>query len=348
MVSGWRTEEPLAFVAGRWLTDLREVTSDVAALERPGWWVVVGTYEGSWTCARFAAVSDEPPSERARSGWPGVPTTSWASSLSLDAYVAAVEEVQRRIATGEVYQVNVCRVLSAPLPAQADLLALFRRVQRANPAPYAAFVRLPDHQVSVVSASPELFLRRDGSLLACAPIKGTGRHAGDIAAKDVAENVMIVDMVRNDLGRVCRPGTVEVRDFLELQPHPGLVQLVSTVQGQLRADSGWGEILAATFPAASITGAPRSTAMRAIAELEPVPRGVYCGTVGLVGPVPTQGSLSVAIRTFFVDDDDASAGTVVLRFGTGAGITWGSDPHREWAETELKARRLLSAAAGRD
>jgi para-aminobenzoate synthetase component 1 len=156
--------------------------------------------------------------------------------------------------------------------------------------------------------------------------------------KDRAENVMIVDMARNDLGRVAVNGSVRVAGLCELEPYPGLVQLVSTVRATLRPDVGWPELLGATFPPASVSGAPKWSALRVIRELEPVARGPYCGALGYVDNVRGEAVLAVAIRTFWLDDGR-------LCFGTGAGITWGSDPRREWDETELKAARLLALAS---
>jgi len=149
---------------------------------------------------------------------------------------------------------------------------------------------------------------------------------------------MIVDLVRNDLGRVCEFGTVAVPSLLALEHHPGLVHLVSTVTGRLRRGHGWADAIAATFPPGSVTGAPKIAALGRIAALEPVPRGVYCGAVGWVDADRRQGDLNVAIRTFWVEDGH-------LCLGTGGGITWDSDPDDEWAETELKARRLLAVAS---
>jgi para-aminobenzoate synthetase component 1 len=150
---------------------------------------------------------------------------------------------------------------------------------------------------------------------------------------------MIVDLVRNDLGVVARTGTVEVPALCTVEEHPGLVHLVSTVRARLRPGAGWRELLSAAFPPGSVTGAPKSSALRLIRELEPAPRGPYCGAVGWVDADAGTAALAVGIRTFWV-----ARGT--LRFGTGAGITWGSDPQREWDETELKAARLLGVAAG--
>jgi para-aminobenzoate synthetase component 1 len=191
----------------------------------------------------------------------------------------------------------------------------------------------------VATASPELFLRREGDTVSSGPIKGTGRTADDLLPKDEAENVMIVDLVRNDLSVVCETGSVEVPSLLRVEAHPGLVHLVSTVSGRLRPDVGWSDLLAATFPPGSVTGAPKSSAMRAIAALEPVARGPYCGAVGWVDGTASAAALAVGIRTFWLGDEH-------VRFGTGAGITWGSDAAAEWRETELKGAHLLGVAAG--
>ncbi|MFJ6775068.1 chorismate-binding protein, partial [Kitasatospora sp. NPDC091257] len=213
-----------------------------------------------------------------------------------------------------------------------------------NPAPYAGTVRLPGHGVEIATASPELYLRRTGRTVSSGPIKGTGRTEDDLLDKDHAENVMIVDLVRNDLGRVCATGSVTVPDLCAVEKHPGLVHLVSTVEGTLRDGAGWPELLAATFPPGSVTGAPKSSALRIIEALETAPRGPYCGAVGWVDADRGEAELAVGIRTFWIDRADP--GAPVLRFGTGAGITWGSDPEREWAETELKAARLVAIASG--
>jgi para-aminobenzoate synthetase component 1 len=318
-------------------TGLRDVTDDLAALESSGWWAVTVTFEGHVTCARFDDVREASLPSRP---WPGVPREAWSTSMDRERYTAAVRQVRERIATGEVYQANICRVLSAPLPDGADLVGLTGLLAAGNPAPYQGVVRLPGPGVQVATASPELFLRRDGDVVWSSPIKGTGRTEGDLQAKDRAENVMIVDLVRNDLGRVCATGSVTVPDLLAVEQHPGLVHLVSTVRGQLASGVGWPELLAASFPPGSVTGAPKSSSLRVIADLEPVPRGVYCGAVGWVDADHRRAELAVGIRTF-------EAGDGMLRLGTGAGITWGSDPDGEWAETQLKASRLLEVAAER-
>jgi para-aminobenzoate synthetase component I len=326
---------PAAWFAGLLATGLEEVRDDPAVLDGGGWWAVALTYEGQLTAARFSEVTQAP---LPAGCWPGVPIDAWRSSMGQAEYEAGVEAIRERIAAGDVYQANLCRVLSAPLPPGSDVAGLAGLLATGNPAPYGGFLRLPEHGVEVATASPELFLRRSGRIVESGPIKGTGRTAADLLPKDEAENIMIVDLVRNDLGRVCVPGSVTVPHLLSVEQHPGLVHLVSTVRGELRADVGCPQILAATFPPGSVTGAPKSSALRIIDGLEPTGRGVYCGAIGWVDADAGTAQLAVGIRTFWAAGD-------TVRFGTGAGITWGSDPYGEWAETELKASRLLAVAA---
>jgi para-aminobenzoate synthetase component 1 len=249
-----------------------------------------------------------------------------------------VVAIREAIAAGDVYQVNLCRVLSAPVGHDADVAALGAALAQGNPAPYSAVIRLPDHGVHVASASPERFLRRDGRTVESKPIKGTAAATDGFLPKDRAENVMIVDLVRNDLGRVCEYGSVTVTGLCEIEPHPGLFHLVSTVRGHLREGVGWPELIGATFPPGSVTGAPKLAALEVIAKLEPVGRGPYCGAVGWVDADRGVGDLNVGIRTFWLADG-------LLHLGTGGGITWDSTPEGEWAETELKARRLLAVVS---
>ena len=326
----------LAVLGGRLATGLLDVTSDLGALDGPGFWAVVIPFEGEPTCARFEHV--RPATPWPGPAWRGPPRAAWRTSLGQDAFCSGVDEIRAAIAEGEVYQVNLTRRLSAPAPADADVAALGAALAAGNPAPYAAVVRVPSAGVHVASASPERFLRRSGRTVESRPIKGTAASAHGFLAKDRAENVMIVDLVRNDLGRVCEYGSVEVAGLCEVEPHPGLFHLVSTVRGRLRAGVGWPELVDATFPPGSVTGAPKLAALDVIAKLEPVPRGPYCGAVGWVDGDAAEGDLNVAIRTLWLD-----AGEVHL--GTGGGITWGSTPAGEWEETELKARRLLSVVS---
>jgi para-aminobenzoate synthetase component I len=329
--------DALAVVGGQLATGLVDVTSDLRALDSTGFCAVVLPFHGDPVCARFDNVRPARP-------WPGRPWSGpaldeWTSSLDGDAFRCGVRSIRASIAAGDVYQVNLTRRLSAPLPAGADVAALGAALAEGNPAPYSAVVRIPSIGCHVASASPERFLRRDGALVTSGPIKGTAPDPSGLTAKDRAENVMIVDLVRNDLGRVCEFGSVDVPALLALEHHPGLVHLVSTVTGRLRPGRGWADAIDATFPPGSVTGAPKIAALQHIARLEPVPRGVYCGAVGWVDADRCVGDLNVAIRTFWVEDG-------MLHLGTGGGITWGSDPDDEWAETELKAHRLLRVASG--
>jgi para-aminobenzoate synthetase component 1 len=327
--------DSFAHVGGYLATGLRDVTTDLAALDGSGWWAVVVDYEGKVTCARFDEVRAAPLPVPARP-WRGPAAHLWHSSLDQAAYEDGVRRIRDYIERGEVYQANLCRILSAPLEADEDPLALAVRLAEGNPAPYAATVCLPGR--SVVSASPELYLSMDGAVVESRPIKGTGIIPDDLLEKDYAENVMIVDLVRNDLGKVAAVGSVTVPELCVVEEHPGLVHLVSTVRARLEPGQGWPELFAATFPPGSITGAPKYSALRIINELEPEPRGPYCGTVGWVDADRRRASLAVGIRTFWISSGE-------IRFGTGAGITWGSDPQREWLETELKASRLIALAS---
>ncbi|MGQ0519821.1 MAG: chorismate-binding protein [Actinomycetota bacterium] len=327
---------PLAVVGGRLATGLVDLTSDLGALDGPGFWAVVIPFEGPAVCARFEHV--RPATPWPGPAWSGPARGAWRTSLDRDAFCAGVAGIRAAIAAGDVYQVNLTRRLSAPAPAGADVAALGAALAAGNPAPYSAVVRIPAAGVHVASASPERFLSRSGRAVESRPIKGTAATAGGFLAKDRAENVMIVDLVRNDLGRVCEYGSVEVAGLCEVEPHPGLFHLVSTVRGRLRPDAGWPELVEATFPPGSVTGAPKLAALDMIAKLETVPRGPYCGAVGWVDGDAGAGDLNVAIRTLWLE-----AGEVHL--GTGGGITWDSTPEGEWDETELKARRLLEVVS---
>ncbi|GAA2222764.1 chorismate-binding protein [Streptomyces indiaensis] len=332
---------PLARFGDRVATGLLDVTDDPEALESSGFWAVCADFEGRLTCARFAQIRTADVPAAVPGAWHGPAAGDWTSSLDRAAYTSAVRRIRDHIAAGEVYQANLCRVLSAPVPPRADVDALTALLARGNPAPYAGTIRLPRYDVEIATASPELFLRREGRIVESGPIKGTGRTEADLLEKDYAENVMIVDLVRNDIGRVCATGSVSVPDLCAVEKHPGLVHLVSTVRGELADGAGWADLLGAAFPPGSVTGAPKSSALRIIDALETAPRGPYCGGIGWVDADRGTGELAVGIRTFWID---RAAG--MLRFGTGAGITWGSDPEGEWRETELKASRLLAIASG--
>ena len=332
---------PLAVVGDRLLTGLVDLTSDLSALDGRGFWAVVAPFEGEPVCARFTEVRPARPWPGAV--WRGPELDQWQTSLDRPAFCARVKAIRAAIGAGEVYQVNLTRRLSAPLPSpdsqSGDVAALGAALAEGNPAPYSAVVRLPRAGVLVASASPECFLRRDGDRVWSSPIKGTAAEADQLRAKDRAENVMIVDLVRNDLGRLCEFGSVEVPALWAVEHHPGLAHLVSTVSGRLRPGTGWAETIAATFPPGSVTGAPKLAALEHIRRLEEGPRGLYCGAIGWVDADRRCGELNVAIRTFWIDEGR-------LHFGTGGAITWDSDPDEEWDETELKARHLIRVASG--
>nr|WP_240189429.1 chorismate-binding protein [Nakamurella flavida] len=317
-----------------------DLTADAGPLDGAGWWAVAATFEGRVTGYRFADVrrAPLPPPDRA---WRGPAVDSWRSSMSRADYLAGVRRIREHVAAGSVYQVNLCRVLDAPLDDDADPLALAAVLAAGNPAPYQGVLCVDDG--FVVTASPELFLSRDGSTLVSSPVKGTAGPGEPFADKDTPENVMITDLVRNDLGRVAVPGSVVVQALLARQEHPGLAHLVSTVSARLEPGLGWTEVLAATLPPGSVSGAPKIRALQVIAELEPGTRGQYCGAVGYVDADRRTARLAVGIRTFTATRDDSGARR--LTFGTGAGITWASDPAAEWAETELKAARLVGLAS---
>src|SRR5262245_9453512 len=267
-----------AHVGGRLATGLRDVTSDLSALDGSGWWAVVVTYEGEVTCARFDSVRDAPLPEPVGE-WHGPAPEAWRSSLGRQEYEAGVRAIRDDIERGEVYQANLCRILAAELPGPADPRALAARLAQGNPAPHAAVIHVP--RTTVVSASPELYLGREGDVIRSRPIKGTGVVAGDLLEKDYAENVMIVDLVRNDLGRVAEVGSVDVPVLCAVEKHPGLVHLVSTVRARLGPEISWTDIFEATFPPGSVTGATNSSALQIIERLETAPRGPHCRTGGV-------------------------------------------------------------------
>lgn len=260
-----------------------------------------------------------------------------------DQHVAGVERVIGRIRAGEVYQLNLCTRLTAPL-LESPLELFVRTAGTVRPA-YGA--HLPTGaDTALVSLSPERFLTvRDGAVIT-SPIKGTTKLSEDPdgsllrgSSKDAAENIMITDLMRNDLSRVCRPGSVAVTGLLEIQAHPGVWHLVSTVTGRLGETTSVSDLLAATFPPGSVTGAPKSSAVLAIAAEEPVGRGTYTGAAGLI-TADGRAELSVLIRTF-----ESHGARVEL--GVGGGITVDSVPVREWRECLHKAEPLALAAGSR-
>jgi para-aminobenzoate synthetase component 1 len=258
----------------------------------------------------------------------------WETTWRPDEYAAAVEAVRRAIAAGDVYQVNLVQHLSAPFTGDASALARpLATLRPLHPDPYAG------DGWTVVSASPELFLQRRGDVLRTRPIKGTRplEAADELegSEKDAAEHVMIVDLERNDLSRVCRAGSIRWPELMATGELAGVEHMVSTVEGTLRDGVGLAEILEATFPGGSVTGAPKIAAVDLIAGLEPVGRGA---SMGALGRVHGNGDLDLAltIRTFAVADGR-------IHLWVGGGVVWDSDPEAEVEESWTKARPLLDA-----
>lgn len=313
-------------------TNLVELSQNPDDLDDGHFWVVLATFEGELTLARFSDVAVGDFADRSWKTLHG----AWSTSLTDNEYISYVERVRQSISEGDVYQVNACRELSHSLADDVKLDGLFSKILTENPSPRAAYVALPT--IEIASATPERFITRRGRELVTSPIKGTIRfNESEFGEKDKAENLMIVDLMRNDLSRVCEPGSVEVSQLFRNESHPGLKHLVSDVRGQLNTDTAWSEIFDATLPPGSVSGAPKSSALEIISSHESN-RGPYCGVIGWVHG--DRADLSVAIRTFWKSNDG------YLRFGTGAGITWASNAREEWEETQLKAAKLISIAGG--
>lgn len=270
---------------------------------------------------------------------------AWQPSWTRQGYRADVARVRRHIAAGETYQCNLTVRLRSCVTG--DLGQFYADMVRAQECSYAAYLDLGRHVIA--SASPELFFQWAGDRLLVRPMKGTaarGHTAADDAEqvrkllgsdKERAENVMIVDLLRNDLGQVAEVGSVEVPALLTAERYPTVWQLTSTVTARTRAGTGLVEVFRALFPAGSVTGAPKRRTMALIGDLEHEPRGVYCGAIGVVAPPghAFRARFNVAIRTVTVE---RATGAAV--YGTGGGITWDSDPETEHAELLVKAAIL--------
>ncbi|ARA92506.1 aminodeoxychorismate synthase, component I [Rhodothermaceae bacterium RA] len=267
-----------------------------------------------------------------------------AFSWSPEAYRDRLRAIRHHIREGDVYQINFTGQVAVHL--HGDPLGLYRTLRARQRVPYAAYLHTGRDEI--LSLSPELFFRREGRRIWTRPMKGTIRRGQtsteDAAlrrhlaedAKSRAENLMIVDLLRNDLSRVCEPGTVHVPALFATEVYETLIQMTSTVEGRLAAGTSYAALFRALFPCGSVTGAPRLRAMALIRALEAGPRGVYCGAIGYAGP-DDRAVFNVAIRTLTVRD---GAG----RLGIGSGIVWDSDPDQEYAECQLKARFLAPEA----
>ncbi|MGH2475180.1 MAG: anthranilate synthase component I family protein, partial [Candidatus Limnocylindrales bacterium] len=313
------------------------------------------TSPGPSTVQRRAWTTHEPDSAADVAPDVGDPLR-FRSSLTRSAYEAGVRRVRDHIAHGDIYQANLTRRLETPY--HGDPWDRYRRLRTGDPSLFSAYVDLGSSPETgrpraLLSASPEPFLSLDADgFVASDPIKGTRPRGRDRAedrglacellasAKDRAENVKIVDVLRNDLGRVCVPGTVRVPRLCRLERTAAVQHLVSTVTGRLTPGLDAFDLLVASFPGGSITGAPKIRAMEILEELEPVRRGPYTGALGWIGPDGAM-QTSILIRTFVVDGRR-------MTLHVGGGITWGSDPAAEWDETVAKARGPLGAIGGEE
>lgn len=270
------------------------------------------------------------------------PALTWSPTVSRDTYNSAIERIKNQIADGRTYQVNYTMRLQTDFKADAWNFFLHLAQSQNNHAAYIDMGRFV-----VASASPELFFQLDGDTITCRPMKGT-THRGRTTLEDVeqaqwlkdseknrAENVMIVDMIRNDLGRIAKTGSVHVPELFATEKYPTLWQMTSTVQAE--TDASLTKIFTALFPCASITGAPKVSTMRIISELETTPRKIYTGSIGYIAP-NRKAKFNVAIRTALIDRETQTA-----EYGVGGGIVWDSESGDEYAEALLKARVLTES-----
>jgi para-aminobenzoate synthetase component 1 len=265
------------------------------------------------------------------------------SNFTRQGYLAAVEKARQYIIAGDIFEVNLSQRYTAEF--HGDPFRLYLKLREINPAPFAAYLNFPE--VKVISASPERFLRLQGDLVETRPINGTIRRGRTPqedrenaqwllnSEKNRAENIMIVDLERNDLGRVCRYGSVKVTELAVLETFPTVFHLTSTVTGRLRENTGRADLLKATFPGGSITGAPKVRSMAIIDELEPTRRSVYTGSLGYFS-FDGDLDLNIVIRTFLVKDKKAY-------FQLGGAVVYDSDPQAEYQETLDKGRALFQA-----
>lgn len=270
---------------------------------------------------------------------------AWTSNFSRENYTTAVRQVIELIFAGDVFQTNIAQRFSAKLPTSFDVIDFYSKLRSSNPAPFAALLRYG--KLTIASSSPERFLKLDGRGVETRPIKGTIARSSDptedkcraevlrTSEKDRAENTMMVDLLRNDLSRVCTASSVQVRELCKLESYASVHHLVSIIEGELTEDQDAVTLLRACFPGGSITGAPKIRSMELIAQIERVPREVYCGAIGFIG-FNGRMDTNIAIRTVTMDGDRAV-------FHAGSGITAMSDPDAEYEETLAKAKGIFDA-----
>lgn len=351
---GARAEGEFWF-GGRWGRGVRQYADlrKGAEILRRGTWAVVAEFDGPWHAWELAQVREcddkyTPviPVTTALDRWPVPPPHRWHSSLTQAQFTSRVRRIHALIASGRISQVNLCRILSTPAPDPPPARAVYRRVADRHSAPHGGWFDFPADvgpETWIVAASPELAVRVQSGALHSAPIKGTAPRAEDLLRKDYEENRLVSEALIERIRPACTSAAVSAT---AVEEHPGLVQLVTTTRGTLRRNPAtfpgeWASLLELLLPPLSVAGVPIQPALAAIADLEPVARGPYCGAIGWIDADAGEACLGAMIRSFWWDGGK-------LKFGTGAGITAASDPRGEWEETELKAGRLLSIIAGID
>ena len=345
-------------------SELGDAFAQIEQAKQNGHWVaLLLDYElGEWlepALMPSSSIADQPPRltalvyEHMTSGTPWTamqPSHSSEASagvvsvtprITRNEYINNIEQIRHWISQGEVYQVNSTFPLDVVTTGTPQ--SLYRQLANRHPSSYSAYIE--DTQRTVLSFSPELFLRKSGDTLTTRPMKGTAPRSVDpvrdheigrallSSEKDRAENLMIVDLLRNDLGRVAAPGSVTVSDLFTLEQYPSVWTMTSTVEAQLRPNVTFGDILRALFPCGSVTGAPKIAAMQRIRQTESHPRGLYCGSIGWMSPTGDF-ELNVAIRTLVIDASGRG------RYHVGSGIVYDSSPAKEWEECQWKARIL--------
>ena len=305
--------------------------------------------ERAWIVARDAADADRLEELLKAKPKPlgGHSIENWQSNFTRAEYEAAIARAVEYILAGDIFQANITQMFSAAIPKDFDAFAFYRVLRQKNPATFAAF--LDYGGIKIASSSPERLLSCDSLTVEARPIKGTRRRDADpsrdaaliaeltSSRKDRAENVMIVDLLRNDLSRVAKPGSVRVPVLCGLESYANVHHLVSVITGELRDEKSIGDLIGATFPGGSITGAPKIRAMEIIAEIEKAPRGIYCGSIGYLG-FNGHADLNIAIRT-------AQFSNGMARVQGGGGITARSSPAAEYEESLTKLTRLMEAFA---
>ncbi|KJQ55514.1 Aminodeoxychorismate synthase component 1 [Microbacterium sp. SA39] len=350
---GWRDYESGAAVAGApvaasgegggasWLRVTRAVAFDHAAGR--AWMMSEDGDAETWAAVIAAASDPASASDSASAEYSDGDNAIAIARHDPDDYVALIERCRELIRAGIAYQ--LCLTTRFTVPGSHDAVSVYERLRNATPAHHGGFVRIRGR--SLLSASPEQFLHARGGVIRSRPIKGTRPRSADpqtdaalaaelaVNVKERAENVMIVDLIRNDLSRVCVPGSIRVDGLWIVESYPAVHQLVSTVSGTAAEGTTVGRLLEATFPAGSMTGAPKLSAMTRLHDLEGAPRGVYAGCFGYVG-IDGAIDLAMVIRSIVIDADQAVV-------GAGGGITWGSVAAAEVAEVATKARAPLAA-----